>query len=99
MKIKTKSKKVNKSWLNDHVNDPYVKLAQKEGFQKGTRSYRTNNPGNIGNTDSGGDKTLKNLEAGIKLQLDYIKKVAKGEHTSYPLNNTYFSIKFNDDRF
>jgi 23S rRNA (uridine2552-2'-O)-methyltransferase len=32
-KIKTKSKKVNKSWLNDHVNDPYVKLAQKEGFR------------------------------------------------------------------
>jgi hypothetical protein len=61
-------------------------MAQKEGFQKGTRSYRTNNPGNIGNTDSGGDKTLKNLEAGIKLQLDYIKKVAKGEHTSYPLD-------------
>ena len=33
MKSKTKSKKVNKSWLNDHVNDPYVKLAQKEGFR------------------------------------------------------------------
>ena len=29
MKVKTKSKKVNKAWLNDHVNDPYVKLAQK----------------------------------------------------------------------
>ena len=33
MKIKTKSKKVNKTWLNDHVNDPYVKLAQKEGYR------------------------------------------------------------------
>lgn len=33
MKVKTQSKKVNKSWLNDHVNDPYVKLAQKEGFR------------------------------------------------------------------
>jgi 23S rRNA (uridine2552-2'-O)-methyltransferase len=33
MNIKTKCKKVNKSWLNDHVNDPYVKLAQKEGFR------------------------------------------------------------------
>lgn len=33
LKSKTKSKKVNKSWLNDHVNDPYVKLAQKEGFR------------------------------------------------------------------
>ena len=33
MKIKTKSKKVNKAWLNDHVNDPYVKLAQKDGYR------------------------------------------------------------------
>jgi 23S rRNA (uridine2552-2'-O)-methyltransferase len=33
MKIQTKSKKVNKAWLNDHVNDPYVKMAQKEGFR------------------------------------------------------------------
>jgi 23S rRNA (uridine2552-2'-O)-methyltransferase len=33
MKIKTQSKKVNRAWLNDHVNDPYVKLAQKEGYR------------------------------------------------------------------
>jgi 23S rRNA (uridine2552-2'-O)-methyltransferase len=33
MKIKTKSKKVNKAWLAEHVNDPYVKLAQKEGYR------------------------------------------------------------------
>jgi 23S rRNA (uridine2552-2'-O)-methyltransferase len=33
MKVKTQSKKVNKSWLNDHVNDTYVKLAQKEGYR------------------------------------------------------------------
>jgi len=33
MKIKSKSKKVNKAWLNDHVNDPWVKLAAKEGFR------------------------------------------------------------------
>ena len=36
MKIKTKSKKVNKAWLNDHINDPYVKLAQKEGYRART---------------------------------------------------------------
>jgi 23S rRNA (uridine2552-2'-O)-methyltransferase len=29
----TKSKKVNKAWLHDHVNDPYVKLAAKEGYR------------------------------------------------------------------
>ena len=33
VKVKTKSSKVNKAWLNDHVNDPYVKLAQKEGYR------------------------------------------------------------------
>ena len=33
MKVKTKSKKVNKAWLNDHVNDTYVKLAKREGYR------------------------------------------------------------------
>ena len=33
MKVKTQSKKVNKAWLNDHVNDPYVKLAAREGYR------------------------------------------------------------------
>jgi 23S rRNA (uridine2552-2'-O)-methyltransferase len=33
MKVKTKSKKVNKAWLADHINDPYVKLAKKEGYR------------------------------------------------------------------
>ena len=33
MKVKTQSKKVNKAWLNDHVNDPYVKLATREGYR------------------------------------------------------------------
>ena len=33
MKIKSKSKKLNKAWLHDHVNDTYVKLAKKEGYR------------------------------------------------------------------
>lgn len=33
MKIKSKSKKVNKAWLADHINDPWVKLAQREGYR------------------------------------------------------------------
>ena len=33
MKLRTKSKKVNKAWLVDHINDPYVKLAQKDGYR------------------------------------------------------------------
>ena len=33
MKVKTKSKKVNKAWLSDHLNDPYVKQAQQDGYR------------------------------------------------------------------
>jgi hypothetical protein len=60
-------------------------MAQKEGFYKGTRSYRTNNPGNIGNTDSGANNDFKTLKDGIIGQLDYLKKVANGEHKAYPV--------------
>lgn len=31
--MKIKSKKVNKNWLYDHINDPYVKMAQKDGYR------------------------------------------------------------------
>ena len=33
MKIKTRSKKVNKAWLHDHLTDPYVRQAQAEGYR------------------------------------------------------------------
>lgn len=33
IKVQTQSKKVNKAWLNEHVSDPYVRLAQKEGYR------------------------------------------------------------------
>lgn len=33
MKVKSKSKKVNKAWMLDHLNDTYVKLANKEGYR------------------------------------------------------------------
>jgi 23S rRNA (uridine2552-2'-O)-methyltransferase len=33
-KAKPKSKKkLNKAWLHDHINDPYVKLAQRDGYR------------------------------------------------------------------
>lgn len=33
MKTNPKGKKVNKAWLHDHINDPYVKLATREGYR------------------------------------------------------------------
>jgi 23S rRNA (uridine2552-2'-O)-methyltransferase len=31
--MKARSSKVNRAWLNDHLNDPYVKRAQQEGYR------------------------------------------------------------------
>ena len=33
IKVRTQSKKVDKAWLNQHVNDPYVRQAQKDGYR------------------------------------------------------------------
>jgi 23S rRNA (uridine2552-2'-O)-methyltransferase len=33
MSIRPKNKKINRAWLNDHLQDTYVKLAQKEGYR------------------------------------------------------------------
>ncbi len=60
-------------------------FAVKEGYYKGTKSYRTNNPGNIGNTDTGGTKTFDTLGEGIIAQKDYFLSVANGTHSAYPL--------------
>lgn len=33
MTTHNRSKKVNRAWLHDHINDPYVKQAQREGYR------------------------------------------------------------------
>jgi hypothetical protein len=60
---------------------------QMEGFAPGTKAYRTNNPGNIGNTDNGGTKKLTNLEQGVKLQYDYVADVALNKKSPYILDS------------
>ena len=60
-------------------------MAHKEGFYKGTRSYRTNNPGNIGNTDSGANNGFPNLLTGISHQVKYINRIINGEHPAFPM--------------
>ncbi|MDQ6627963.1 MAG: rRNA methyltransferase, partial [Pseudomonadota bacterium] len=31
--MSTRGKKLNKAWLHDHLTDPYVRLAQREGYR------------------------------------------------------------------
>lgn len=33
MSVKIKSKQVNRAWINNHMNDPYVRQAQREGYR------------------------------------------------------------------
>ena len=60
-------------------------MAQQEGFKKGTRSYRTHNPGNIGNTDSGQNKVINTLDDGINLQIKYLAGIINGTNKNYPV--------------
>lgn len=60
-------------------------MADHEGFKKGSRSYRNNNPGNIGNTDSGANSKCATLKAGIELQIHYFSKILAGRSKVYPI--------------
>jgi len=49
-----------------------------EGFYPGTKAWRTNNPGNIGNTDDGATRSFASLPEGIKAQYDHYTKTVLG---------------------
>lgn len=61
-------------------------MTHQEGFKAGTRSYRTNNPGNVGNLDNGQNKPFKTLQEGIIAQAEHLKAIAEGKKKAYPLN-------------
>ena len=64
--------------------------AIKEGYYPKSRAYRYNNPGNVGNTDSGANKGFESVRAGIQHLIDYIKKVAGGNHRRYTIGKEVY---------
>lgn len=60
--------------------------AQFEGYKPHTLAFKTNNPGNIGNTDAGGVRGFESLEKGIEAQYNHIVKIIKGEERNYKLD-------------
>lgn len=62
-----------------------------EGFSAtpapGTLSYRTNNPGNIGNTDDGTTKSFTTISEGAKAQQGIVTRVANGSSKSYKIGS------------
>jgi hypothetical protein len=98
----------SKELMNEYlpiINELYIPRGLKylaiimtiqEGFIKGSRSYRHNNPANIGNTDDGSNKSFKTLKQGVDAQIKYIIRVSEGKHKAYPLGKVktikpYFS--------
>lgn len=61
-------------------------MATKEGFYEGSRSYRTNNPANMGNVDSGSNVSFKSLKEGVEHQIKTLIRIAEGKHKAYPLD-------------
>jgi len=62
-----------------------IAMTDMEGFRPGSKSYRTNNPGNVGNTDSGATNGFPTLSAGITAQAAFIQAIAAGKKKYYPL--------------
>lgn len=60
--------------------------AQFEGYKPNNLAYRTNNPGNINNTDKGNQKFFDSLEQGIQAQYNHTVKVVTNKEPNYILN-------------
>ena len=78
---------INRILANEHLGFRYLLIAMtyKEGFSAGTRSYTNNNPGNIGNTDSGANQKFDTLEDGILAQKHYILNIVNGKSSAFPM--------------
>ena len=77
--------------IDELVEDPGFKMlalsmAYFEGYEPGSESYKTNNPGNIGNTDDGSRKYYKTLEEGVKAQIEHLTKIINDKEPNYPLD-------------
>ena len=86
--IKEKIVPILRTWLaNGEITSGMYGLimvhAIKEGYYPDTRAYRYNNPGNVGNTDSGENKGFATVQDGLLHLKDYIKRVAAGTHSRY----------------
>jgi hypothetical protein len=62
-------------------------MTQKEGFYKGTKSYKNNNPSNIKNINSGEDEILSTLEEGIILQRQFVLDILEGRNKNFLINS------------
>ena len=63
----------------------------------GTRAYRTNNPGNINNTDTGNENAYSTLEEGIRAQIEYIKDSSEGNTKAHKFRKVSFCRSYSPE--
>ena len=78
---------IDRIMADEQVGFRYLLIAMtyKEGFRAGTRSYTNNNPGNIGNTDSGANQKFDTLEDGILAQKHFMLNIVNGKNSAFPM--------------
>lgn len=87
------SRRNNKKYGGSYRGTYYNSVTGKVG----TKGYRTNNPGNVGNTDNGATVEYPTLEAGISKQLGHLEEIARGigrTAKAYPLNQKKIILPF-----
>ena len=76
------------------IKEGYYK---KVPYENSSSSYKTKNPGNIGNTDSGVVSVQPNIKTGMNLLMDYFTRVATGKARNYPFGNVVIPQFFSED--
>ena len=76
--------------------------AIKEGYTPKSKSYKTKNPGNIGNTDSGATNQIKTLKQGLEKLLDFLETRGSGKASGWKFGPVtipqYFSNEIDRNR-
>ncbi|MFT5778998.1 MAG: peptidoglycan hydrolase-like protein with peptidoglycan-binding domain [Crocinitomicaceae bacterium] len=68
-------------------------MTNTEGYYPNTRSYRNNNPGNIGNTDDGSEKSFPTLAEGILAQKTHAEAMVAAINSEQRVLRPYFSLE------
>ena len=64
-------------------------FVNREGTVHDSVSYKTKNPGNVGNMDNGQKKVFATLYDGVKAQLEKLTEIAEGKNKAYPIGKEY----------
>lgn len=69
-------------------------IAPTKGNPSGSKSYRTKNPGNIGNVNNGDTVSYPTLQEGVTRQYNHITDIVTGKERNYKVGTYYPRVGF-----